>query len=129
MIIDSSAVIAILKNEPGSRRLNTAIAAATDPRMSSTTWAETSIVCLSKGLVKSDAGLHSLPQVIGFRIVPFTEKHAAAAGAAFEKFGRGRHPARLNFGDCMSYATAKLAGEPLLYVGDDFAQTDIEAAL
>lgn len=59
----------------------------------------------------------------------FTAAHAHAAVAAWARYGRGRHPAKLNYGDCMAYATAKLAGEPLLYVGGDFALTDIESAL
>ena len=59
-------------------------------------------------------------------IVPFGEEHWPAAVEAFRRYGKGRHPAGLNFGDCLTYATASLAGEPLLAVGDDFAQTDLE---
>ena len=66
---------------------------------------------------------------LGLEIVAFSEQHAATALEAWQRYGKGNHSARLNLGDCMSYATAKLAGEPLLYVGDDFAQTDIESAL
>lgn len=61
-------------------------------------------------------------------VIPFGELQLRAAIDAFVKFGKGRHPARLNFGDCMSYAAARVAGQPLLYVGDDFGRTDIEAA-
>ena len=61
-------------------------------------------------------------------VTPFDERHWRAAFAAFIRFGKGRHPASLNFGDCMTYASARLAELPLLYVGDDFAQTDIQAA-
>lgn len=60
--------------------------------------------------------------------IPFTEAHWRIATDAFLRFGKGRHPAALNFGDCMTYATAKLAGEPLLFVGNDFAQTDLPRA-
>lgn len=64
-----------------------------------------------------------------FRLVPFDERHLAAAADAFARFGKGLHPARLNFGDCMAYAVAKVAACPLLYKGDDFARTDIAPAL
>ncbi len=62
-------------------------------------------------------------------IVPFEAAHARAAREAFDRFGRGRHPAALNFGDCLTYATARVAGMPLLFVGDDFARTDLEPAM
>ncbi len=65
---------------------------------------------------------------IGAEIIPFTRDHLNVAMDAFLRFGRGRHPAALNFGDCMSYAVARLAGMPLLYTGADFAKTDITAA-
>lgn len=61
--------------------------------------------------------------------IPFGERHWAIAADAFSRFGKGRHPARLNYGDCMTYATARLAGAPLLCVGDDFARTDLALAL
>lgn len=61
-------------------------------------------------------------------VVPFDQRHWRVAIAAFAQYGKGRHPARLNFGDCMAYATAKVAGAPLLFVGDDFPQTDVELA-
>lgn len=61
-------------------------------------------------------------------VIPFGESHWQAAADAFTRYGKGRHPAALNFGDCMTYATARIAGRPLLYVGNDFARTDIEAA-
>jgi len=62
------------------------------------------------------------------QVIPFTEEHFDAAAEAFLRYGKGRHPAALNFGDCMSYAVAALSGLPLLYTGNDFAQTDIRAA-
>ena len=65
---------------------------------------------------------------LGARVVPFTQEHFEVSRDAFTRFGKGRHPARLNFGDCMAYAIASVAGAPLLYVGDDFSKTDIEAA-
>jgi ribonuclease VapC len=62
------------------------------------------------------------------QVIPFTEEHFEVAVDAFHRYGKGRHPAGLNFGDCMSYAVAAVSGLPLLYVGNDFAQTDIQAA-
>ena len=61
----------------------------------------------------------------GAEILPFTEDHARAAAAAFLRYGKGRHPAGLNFGDCMAYAVAKVEGAPLLFTGGDFARTDV----
>jgi len=72
--------------------------------------------------------LHGLLRSIGAEIVPFTEEHYDAAVSAFLRYGKGRHPAGLNFGDCMSYAFARVSGLPLLYVGTDFSKTDITAA-
>jgi ribonuclease VapC len=65
---------------------------------------------------------------LGVVVIPFDEQHADAAGDASVRFGKGRHPAKLNYGDCMTYATARLADGPLLFIGNDFAQTDIQAA-
>ena len=65
---------------------------------------------------------------MGISEIPFGPAHWREAVDAYQRFGRGRHPARLNFGDCLSYATAKLAGQPLLFIGHDFSQTDIEQA-
>jgi len=65
---------------------------------------------------------------IGAEIVPFGEEHYEAAVSAFLRYGKGRHPAGLNFGDCMSYALARVSGLPLLYIGDDFSKTDIQSA-
>jgi ribonuclease VapC len=74
----------------------------------------------------SAQGLMLLVATLEIDVVPFRGDHWPVAWSAFLRFGKGRHPARLNFGDCMTYATARLAGEPLLCVGDDFAQTDLE---
>jgi len=87
------------------------------------------MVCISRGLSATSGEVDGLPRQLGIDVVPFTAEHAAGAARAFERYGRGRHPAKLNYGDCMAYATAKLAGEPLLYVGDDFAKTDIASVL
>ena len=67
-------------------------------------------------------------EALEVEVIPFGESHWQAAVEAFFRYGKGRHPATLNYGDCMSYAAARIAGLPLLYVGNDFAQTDIQAA-
>ena len=72
--------------------------------------------------------LQGVLRSIGAEIVPFQEEHYEAAVSAFLRYGKGRHPARLNFGDCMSYALAVITGLPLLYTGDDFSKTDIQSA-
>lgn len=129
MIVDSSAVIAILTREPTAAQLLQALQESAQARISAGNWVEVSMVCISRGLSATSGELDVLPGQLGIDVIPFTPDHAAHAARAFEKYGRGLHPAKLNYGDCMAYATAKLAGEPLLYVGDDFAQTDIASVL
>jgi ribonuclease VapC len=129
VIVDSSAVIAIVTREAGATQLLDAIRAAPNARISAGNWVEVSMVCVSRGLVSTSPELEVLPARLGVSVVPFTPDHARVAAQAFESYGRGRHPAKLNYGDCMAYATAKLAGEPLLFAGDDFSLTDVEPAL
>lgn len=129
MIVDSSAVIAILTREPRASQLLEALQTSVNPRISAGNWLEVSMVCVSRGLSATSGEIDALPGQLGLAVIDFTPEHAAHAGRAFEKYGRGRHPAKLNYGDCMAYATAKLAREPLLYIGDDFTLTDIESAL
>lgn len=128
MIVDSSAIVAVARTEPSAIAILRALASQEAVRMAASVWFETTMVVSAKGLA-TRAQLASLAADARLEIVPFTDEHAAVALEAFERYGRGRHPARLNFGDCMSYATAKIAGEPLLYVGNDFARTDIESVL
>jgi ribonuclease VapC len=83
------------------------------------------------GRAEGEEGIDALSRLIldlGIEVVPFDEPHVDTATEAFIGYGKGRHPARLNYGDCMTYATARLSERPLLYTGDDFAQTDIQAA-
>jgi ribonuclease VapC len=128
MVLDSSAIVAILLKEAGYEDLARRIAAADGLMIGTPTILETTMVLSSR--LGSDARtlLHAFLLRIGAEIVPFSEAHLGAASAAFLRFGRGHHPARLNFGDCMAYAVASLAGMPLLFTGNDFAQTDIAAA-
>lgn len=129
MILDSSAVVAVALEEPGYERLLGAMSAATALGIGAPTLVETTIV-LSARLGRDARGLASRLVLEGdIAVVPFTEAHFGTALDAWLRFGRGRHPAALNFGDCLAYATARVAGEPLLFTGADFAGTDIAAAL
>jgi ribonuclease VapC len=125
MVIDTSAVLAILQDEPERRRFAESIEAADTTRMSAATWVESSIVVEAR--YGSDGLRHfdRLMERIAVEIVPVDLEQARTAREAFRRFGRGRHPAGLNLGDCFSYALARMLGEPLLFKGTDFSQTDL----
>lgn len=126
MVLDSSAVLAILTNEPERRAFNEAIEAAESKAMSAATFVETSIVIEARF---GGDGVHDLDHFLGLaqiEMVPVDSEQAYVARRAFSSFGKGRHPAGLNFGDCFSYALAKVRGERLLCKGEDFAKTDID---
>jgi ribonuclease VapC len=128
MIVDSSAIMAILLKEPEALRLTTAIAESPVCRLPAPCLLEASMLIIGRS---SAEGLRDLDLYIArsrMQIAPFTESQARIARSAFERFGKGRHPAKLNFGDCMSYAVARDLGEALLFKGTDFQQTDITAA-
>ena len=127
MIVDSSALIALLIREPGWERIAEALTCRPNPAIGAPTLTETAIVLLAKGAPPSL--LPALLRRTGIEVVAFTERHADLAADAYARYGRGRHPASLNYGDCMTYAVARLATAPLLFVGNDFSQTDLEAAL
>ena len=129
MIIDSSAVVAILLDEPQAEQHTEAIAGAAQRRMSAATYLEAAIVAESKGGAEGARFLDRLLESARVELVPVTVEQGQAAREAWRRFGKGNHPATLNFGDCFAYALAKTTGEPLLYQGDDFALTDIESAL
>ena len=129
MVIDSSALLSILQQEPDALSFSEAIALAEAPKMSAVTKVEASMVQTGG---QGAAGVEQLDLLIsdaGIEIVPFDDAQAEAARDAFARFGKGRHPAGLNFGDCCVYALARVTGEPLLYKGADFAATDVRAAL
>ena len=128
MIVDTSAVIAILFAESDAEIYANAIARAEACRMSAATFVEVSIVV--EALTKSSGSrqLDAFMRRAGITIEPLTEEHAHLARQAFTDFGKGRHPAGLNYGDCFSYALAKATTEPLLFKGKDFAKTDLVAA-
>lgn len=128
MIVDSSAVLAILFNEPDAAIYATAIASAATCRISAANYVETAVVVESQ----STAGgrqFDTFMRRAGIAIEPVTEEQALLARQAYADFGKGRHPAGLNFGDCFAYALAKAMREPLLFKGNDFSRTDVEAAL
>lgn len=130
MIVDASALVAIVRNESDSGRYLAALENSGSPRISAATLFEATQVVDGFGSEKMSRALDQLIRLAGIELVPFEAEHAAVARDARIRFGKGsRHPARLNFGDCMSYATAYIADEPLLYKGNDFSQTDIASAL
>lgn len=129
MIIDSSAVVAMVFQEAGWEAIRGKVSAASPVRMSAATYVEVGIVIDRRGSIAASRGLDQLLTAWGVEIVDLTADHAAIARHAYRDYGKGSgHPAGLNFGDCFSYALASATGEPLLFVGDDFAHTDLVAA-
>ena len=128
MIIDTSAIIAIIFRESGYKELIDKMMEAQFLGVGTVTLAETGIVLCARLESKGKILLARFLQEAGIVQIPFGEDHWREAVSAYERFGRGRHPAKLNFGDCISYATAKLAEQPLLFVGKDFSKTDLEKA-
>lgn len=129
MIVDSSALLAILLGEPGSESYSQAIVGAAEPRISAPTYVEVSMVIETRAGAKGVLLWESARREFRMAIEPFTEEHAYLARQAFSDDGKGRHPAGLHFGDCFSYALAKASGEPLLFNGDGFRKTDVIPAL
>ena len=128
MIVDSSAVVAIHMREPGADELMRKIAGAEPCGIGAPTLLETTIVLSARSGQDARVLVARFLEEMGIVTIAFGEEHWRVAMDAFIRFGKGRHPAGLNFGDCMSYATAILAGQPLLCVADDFSKTDIELA-
>lgn len=130
MIVDSSAVIAILANEPEAAAFSSALETARRVAMAAPTLVELYVVADRARDPRARSALDDLLRTIEPEVEAFTAEHAAIARQAHHNFGRGSgHPARLNLGDCFSYALAKATGEPLLFKGDDFGHTDIRSAL
>lgn len=128
MVVDSSAVLAILFNEPERDTFSDALAAAGVRLMSCVNALEAAVVVSSR---KGPYGARELDLLLHrgeFEVVPFTADHLRLARDAYERFGKGRHAAGLNLGDCCAYALARHAGEPLLFKGDDFPLTDVVPA-
>jgi len=129
MILDTSSLVAILAQESDSDLYVNAISRASRCRISAGNFLELSIVI--EGQFGADAlqQCDALFRRVGIVIEPVTVEHAHTARQAFHDFGKGRHPAALNFGDCFAYALAKVTGEPLLFKGEDFKKTDVVSAL
>jgi len=126
MIVDSSALVALVMREPEWKPIFQKLVSEEHVGMGTPTLVETGIVLAAR--IGSDPRglLARLLQEFGIVEVPFGEAHWRTAVDAFLRYGKGRHPAALNFGDCLSYSVAKLAGRPLLCKGNDFARTDLE---
>lgn len=129
MILDTSALIAILSNEPERSTFTEAIERAPCVLISSGTYLEVSIVIGRKYGHLGLGALRELLLISQVRIVPFDEAQSSLATIAYERYGRGNHPAGLNFGDCFAYALAKNSGDTLLFKGEDFSLTDIVSAV
>lgn len=128
MTIDSSALIAMLFAEPNHLDLVDRILEADSARVSAPTLVETSMVFIARRGSGAGREVDELVKELGITVVPLGEPEWHAATAAFHKYGRGRHRASLNFGDCLAYATAAVAGDSLLFVGNDFSRTGITPA-
>jgi ribonuclease VapC len=128
MIIDSSAIIAILRDEPDAPEIAELLQRARLRRISAVTYVESAVVADSNRNPVLSRRLDSLLRDVGVQIESVTLRQAEIARQAYRDFGKGRHKAGLNFGDCFAYALAKEMDEPLLFKGDDFRHTDIEQA-
>ena len=128
MILDSSVIVAIALREPGYEELVAKLRLAEVIGVGAPTLTETGMVLSTRLGTEPQGLLDRFLRDFGVVSVAFGEEHWREALEAFRRFGKGRHPAALNFGDCLSYAVARLAGHPLLFVGEDFSRTDIEAA-
>jgi ribonuclease VapC len=129
MIVDTSAIIAVLLGEEEADDFTEQILKSDDCLLSAVSFVEASIIAESNG---GDGGVRQLDAFIrtaGISIEPVSEEQALAARQAYSDFGKGRHAAGLNLGDCFSYALSKVSGEPLLFKGADFRKTDIRAAI
>lgn len=128
MIVDTSAVVGILGKEPGWERHNTMIASARRPRMSVVNALEATMVTESRGGAAAGTEFDRYVERMGIELEPVTREQLASARYAWRRFGKGNHPAGLNFGDCFAYALSDVTREPLLFKGGDFAQTDVRTA-
>ena len=129
MVIDSSALVAILLREPEQTAFIDAITADQTRICGAPTLVETSMVIVSRRGERGLTAVRAFYERAAVQTAVFGPEHVELAIDAFRRVGKGRHPAGLNFGDCFSYALAKATGEPLLFKGDDFSQTDIKRAV
>lgn len=129
MIIDASALLALLFREPDAPRYADAMAGASRLRMSAVSWFEAAMAIDRRGDAIARTGFDAFLQRYGIEVEALTASHALAARQAWRDFGKGKHAADLNFGGCLTYGFAKVEREPLLFKGDDVSRTDIEPAL
>jgi ribonuclease VapC len=127
VILDTSAIIRAVVREPGYELIFERMSAAPMLAVGAATLLETTMVLSSKLVREPRQQLRRFLREMEVEVIPFTAEHYEVAADAFERFGKGRHPAALNFGDCLTYAVARLSGLPLLYTGNDFALTDLGA--
>ena len=127
MILDASAILAVILAEPGHERVLGEMSEATLVAVGAPTLVETAMVLSSR--LRRDARplLNEFLREADAEVIPFGQDHYEVALDAFQRYGKGRHPAALNFGDCLAYAIARLAGLPLLFTGEDFSKTDLAA--
>ena len=128
IVVDTSAIVAILKGEIEARSFLEIIVDEDRCFLSAVGLFEASMVMIGRGPAAAANDLDALVRRRGIEIVPFDEEQARQSRAAFVRFGKGRHPAALNFGDCVSYALARSLALPLLFKGTDFAKTDVISA-
>lgn len=128
MIVDTSALVAMLLREEGWEALRSAVVDEEVVGIGAPSLLETVLVISGRAGRDRSQDVERFVRDLSIVVIPFEEDHARAAAEAFVRFGKGRHRAALNFGDCMSYAIAKLAGQPLLCTGKDFAMTDLKLA-
>jgi ribonuclease VapC len=128
VIVDSSVLVAMMLSEPEGSRIEAALKRNPGSSVSAANHFEASMVLISRLGPSAANDLDRVLELFFVRIVPFTDRQARIARTAFLLFGRGHHPARLNFGDCVAYALAKETGEELLFKGTDFGLTDVAVA-
>ncbi len=129
MILDSSAVVSAILEEQGHDRLVAAMTETANLGIGAPTLVETGMVLIGFMDLRGRGLVARFIEERGVIVIPFDDRHWSIAIQAFIRYGKGRHPAALNFGDCMTYATAHVAARPLLFTGDDFAKTDLAPAL
>jgi len=128
LIADSSALVAVVIEEPEFEAVWDRLGAAENVGVGAPTLFEAAMVLRARLGPSARTLLGAVSEQIAIEVLAFDDRHWPVALDAFTRFGKGRHPAGLNFGDCLAYATASVAGEPLLCLGDGFAQTDLELA-
>jgi ribonuclease VapC len=125
MIVDTSILVAIITVETGYKKLLATLSESGSISIGTPTVFEAAMLVGSRLNIDGLTAVADLVREFEMKVIPFTEQHVNLAYAAFMRYGKGRHPARLNFGDCVTYAVAKLSGEALMFVGNDFTKTDL----